>query len=355
MQVCEETMPPTIQEIGFFCAGTRPSEVVRTAAIVSGMRNESVRLFTPKPELYDEFISEHCTVVTVEGDTPPEVLAWASSSESTLLVVDGSLPIVRPAADSGCPVLLIRPHGRWEKSEHLEAFDRAHSLIAPFPKVMEQVETPEWICEKTHYYGGLLRIERLFARPSKKESVLLKAIQEGRDKGGRYVTVALHQGDADGNIDDVLDSISTAEESTVEEWNWLILGGPESEGDTFEERPGKMTILGRVTAPHSFYRLSDVVVGTADELTVVEVALSGSRFLCVPQQTRYDEQQTRGEVLKLLDVATVLDRWPLPLEWEKWLSLVSRRPATMQVTLEEGGARRAIAHVRSLLQELRSA
>lgn len=331
-------------EIGFLVTGTRPGDARRVSAILGSLKRRRARVFTPEVSWFEQHSSENCVVERFDRDHSDSLGEWVEGSRGGVLVIDGPPNIVGELRLYDRKFMLIRRHGRWDREDHLEAFRAADSLIASFSRMMEQPDTPEWVQEKTLYCGGLLRVGELFATPTLRETIALRELEESRRSGVRHVTLYLQ------NCRESLDSetiLRGAEECSS--WEWVILGdlSLSREGILF---PDNLRVIGDVTSPHRFFRLSEVAVGDADEGTLIEAAISRVPYLCFPQEVPYDEERVRGDVLRTLDIATVLDRWPLADEWCRHFSSAASRPGNLHVILEDSGARKAARHIEGRIE-----
>ena len=331
-------------EIGFLISGKRSADARRVSAILGSLKRRKVRVFLPDVSQLAPSAGENCSLEQFDEDHPDALLQWMDRNPGGVLVIDGSPDIFPAIRLTGQKVILIRRHGRWDPEEHVEAFREADSLIASFPRMMEQPDTPEWVQEKTLYCGGIFHVGELFATPTLRETLALRELEQSRRSGVRHVALYLQNSQESLDSEAILQGVAECRA-----WTWIILGDVPivREGSAI---PENIRVIGDVTSPHRFFRLSEVAVGDADEGTVIEAAISRTPYICVPQETPYDEERFRADVLRSLDIATVLDRWPLPHEWCDRFIHASSRPGNLHVILEDSGARKAAKHIEERIE-----
>ncbi len=68
-----------------------------------------------------------------------------------LMIIDVSVEVATLCRVASVPYLYVRLAGERDDEPHLNAFAGALGLIAPYPKVLEAVSTPDWVRQKTLY------------------------------------------------------------------------------------------------------------------------------------------------------------------------------------------------------------
>lgn len=72
-----------------------------------------------------------------------------------LMIVDLSVEIALLCRTASIPYLYVRLPGDRNDPPHRNAFQGALALLAPYPKILESTNTPEWVRQKTFYLGFL--------------------------------------------------------------------------------------------------------------------------------------------------------------------------------------------------------
>lgn len=72
-----------------------------------------------------------------------------------LMIIDVSVEVAMLCRTASIPYLYIRLAGNRNDAPHLNAFAGALGLLAPFPKALESIQTPNWVCQKSLYLNFL--------------------------------------------------------------------------------------------------------------------------------------------------------------------------------------------------------
>lgn len=72
-----------------------------------------------------------------------------------LMIIDVSVEVAMLCRVASIPYLYVRLAGNRDDAPHLNAFAGALGLLAPFPKMLESKDTPDWVCQKTLYLDFL--------------------------------------------------------------------------------------------------------------------------------------------------------------------------------------------------------
>ena len=72
-----------------------------------------------------------------------------------LMIIDVSVEVAMLCRTASIPYLYIRLAGNRNDAPHLNAFAGALGLLAPFPKALESIQTPNWVCQKSLYLDFL--------------------------------------------------------------------------------------------------------------------------------------------------------------------------------------------------------
>lgn len=226
----------------------------------------------------------------------------------SLLVVDVSAEVAQLGRLSGVPTVVVRQHGhRWDLA-HLAAYAGTAGLLAPFGRAMEEPDAPGWVRRRTFYAGGLSRLSGPF--PSRDEARRRLGWETDAD------IVLLLRGSGGQGPD--LDEVTKAAARTAP-YRWVGLGYRQ------DRAPDRIHDAGWVDDPTLHLCAADVVVGSAGENTVMEVAAVRRPFVCIPEPRPFDEQVRKAARLRALDAAEVLDQWPPASAWPAVLAAARAR------------------------------
>ena len=195
------------------------------------------------------------------------------------------------------PCVKVRMHGDRSDASHVAAYQACAAMVAPFAEALEQPDYPAWARAKTFYSGGLCTTtdpvpgraearKRLGMDPDRRSVLVLSG---GGGTGALYASLTM----AARALPDAL---------------WTAVGrvhreGHETEFANLRHLPWVDDVVDHIAA-------ADIVVASAGDNTVHEIARVGRPFLCIPEWRYYDEQRAKGRELARLGAAHVLDGWP---------------------------------------------
>ncbi|MEE8601940.1 glycosyltransferase [Euzebya tangerina] len=268
------------------------------------------------------------------------IAAWIDEVDPDLFVVDVSVEVALLVRLLGVPSVVLRQHGRRDDEAHLRAYRSATSLVAPYPRWLEDPWVPEWIREKTYYSGGFSRFDgRTGERVAARARVGLKPHD-------RVVVVLPGEGGGAGAW-----PVATAA-AAAPAWNWIALGS----GWDGIAGPGW------VKDPFDWLVAADVVVTHAGHNAVMECAAVGAPMVVIPQDRPYDEQGHKAHRLAEHGLAIVCPRWPDPAAWPLILDTAVDAQAGAVARVVDGGseplvdgngARRLARHLQRLAAQMR--
>lgn len=195
------------------------------------------------------------------------------------------------------PAVKVRMHGDRNDVGHLSAYEACAGLVAPFSETIEQQDYPDWARQKTFYSGGLCTTKSPV--PSKEEARSKLGIAEHEK-----MALVLSGGGGAGAPYAPLTMAARA----LPDWHWITIGPLHREGH--ETDFGNLTTRGWVDDPLSFIAAADLVVASAGDNTVHEIARVQRPFLCVPEWRYFNEQVRKAEQLGRVGAAHVLPLWP---------------------------------------------
>lgn len=230
---------------------------------------------------------------------------WAYDTQPSLLVVDVSVEVTLFARLLSIPTVIVRQNGLRDDLPHQAAFQSSSGLLAPYPAMLEDETTPDWVRTKTYYAGG-------FSRYGQRELTTEAARAQVGMRLHRNHVVVMNGLGGEGNP---MDSIVGAAR-TCPQWDWWVVGPTVGEQS---DTPANIMVVGRVEDTFPYLRGADVVVGSAGNNTVMEVATAGTPYICIPEDRPFQEQREKAKALDRIGAACVLPSWPEPDDWEPLL------------------------------------
>ena len=241
----------------------------------------------------------HCVplgVAEMRG-TMRAILDTLDDVDPALFVVDVSSEIALLARIASVPAVTVRMHGDRADPGHLGAYEASVGMLAPFDRAIEQADYPDWAAAKTFYTGGLCTtsdpvLERDEARarldlPADRRIVL--TVTGGGGSGTPYAPLTVG---ARANGDAL----------------WLVAGPVAREGH--ETDFANLRELGWVDNLNDHICAADVVIASAGDNTVHEIARVGRPYICVPEWRYHAEQKRKADELARVGAALALDHWP---------------------------------------------
>ncbi|MBC2677368.1 hypothetical protein [Pseudomonas baltica] len=223
---------------------------------------------------------------------------WMRSAWPCLLVVDVSVEVAMLARLFGVPCVYMRQHGERTDPAHLQAYASASRLLAPYPASMECSQMPDWVLAKTDHCGWVSRYSQ--------QSSAHVAPEHGA------VLVITGQGGTAFTVDSL---IAIARRCPEDQFR---VAGPLPASDL--PLPGNLTLLGHLVDPLPELLRAEIVVGSAGDNVVAEVAHMGGRLIAIAEQRPFDEQRLQALQLERLGVALgvlgvpAADQWPALLQ-----------------------------------------
>lgn len=238
------------------------------------------------------------------------ISAWIESERPRALVADVSVEVALLARLHGVPVVSVVLPGRRDDEPHRLGHRVSDALVAAWPpEASQDIARPDpEQAPRVHAVGGLSRFDRrpLVERPT----------ATTRTEAERHVVVLSGTG---GGAPLDLAQLDRARETTPG-WTWTVVGGPGGEW---------------APDPWPLLCAADVVVCSAGQNVIAEVAASRTPAILVPLERPFDEQRWMGEALLRLGMPVLavpgredLLDWPALLEraatldsapWAAWV------------------------------------
>jgi predicted glycosyltransferase len=229
-----------------------------------------------------------------------------NSPAPMVLIVDVSVEVTLLARLCGVPTVVIRQHGDRNDLAHLQAYESAALLIAPFSKAMQPPSALAWVNEKTMYAGGFSKYSSLTTDTNQKEKSNHVAILIG--EGGTSINSRL----------------ITHLAEFCRDYHFQVIGMDKPLDE--QAHPG-ITWQGKLADPAELLASCAVVIGNAGHNTVMEMADLNKRFICLPEERPFNEQRQKANLLALNSNASVI--YPEDLDTVDWKEEVRKQQATI--------------------------
>jgi UDP-N-acetylglucosamine:LPS N-acetylglucosamine transferase len=251
---------------------------------------------------------------------------WFRDAWPCLLVVDVSVEVALLARLCSVPTVYIRQRGNRSDAPHALAYASAATLLAPYPEAFsDRPVLDEW-ADKTVFSGFISRytVAHDKADALKTADVDRKSIIVLIGHGGTAITAR---------------DLSEAARACPQ-WHWTVLGPiDQAEGLLF---PANIDMLGVVDDPAQWIATAHVVVGSAGDSVVAEIAAFRQRFICFAEPRPFDEQMATAQSLERHGLAVYCRRWPNAALWPVILGrAMGLDPAQWDRFADTQGAQRA--------------
>ncbi len=229
-----------------------------------------------------------------------------------LFVVDVSAEIALLARIASVPAVQIRMHGDRSDIGHLGSYETCVGMLAPFDARLEQDDYPATLRARTFYSGGLCTtLDRV---PDRAEARARLGLDPARE-----IIVAVTGGGGSGTPYAPLTVAARAAPDAL----WLTLGPTHREGH--ETDFANLRECGWVASVTDYLAAADLVIASAGDNTVHEVARVGGRLIVMPEWRYFAEQTRKAEALVRLGAAVSAPAWPGDLQG--WTDLLARARA----------------------------
>ncbi len=258
------------------------------------------------------------------------MVSFLSRWRPDLVVSDVGLEASILARMCGIPVVYSRQHGRrWDKGHQL-AYEWACSLLAPFAEEMEQDDCPDWVQEKTFYSGG-------FCRFSGREKAAIAPDSYVKDKPNVLVMTGF------GGTAITPQKLAVAAAATPG-WQWHLLGS--------HSAPNGVRAQGVVENVWPYLCHADLVIANAGHNSTMEIAAAAVPAVFIPAERPFDEQLCKVDVLRKLNLGTVVSQWPMPREWAGlWARSHSQNLSNWQPLQSEDAPYKAAQHITQIARK----
>ncbi|GGE22784.1 hypothetical protein GCM10011390_47730 [Aureimonas endophytica] len=299
----------------------------------------------PTPRLHAEPTPQvmHCVPLGLAEmrRTMRLILDHLDDRQSGLFVVDVSAEIGLLSRVASVPSVQIRMHGDRADIGHVGAYEAAVGMLAPFDERLEQDDYPAALRAKTFYTGGLCTT--LAEVPTRDEARRRLGLDPKRE-----IIVAVTGGGGSGTPYAPLTVAARAAPDAL----WLAIGPTHREGH--ETDFANLAELGWVANVTDYLAAADLVIASAGDNTVHEIARIGRRLLVLPEWRYFGEQRRKAEALVRLGAAVGAPAWPSDLA--AWQDLLAKAraldPAAIAPLYDGEAAAKGAAWLERLTDEL---
>ncbi|MEA3537457.1 glycosyltransferase [Rhizobium sp. CC-YZS058] len=299
----------------------------------------------PTPRLFEEPTPSvmHCVPLGLSSmrHTMRTILDHLDDRDVGLFVVDVSSEIGMLGRIASVPTVQIRMHGDRSDIGHIGSYEAAVGLIAPFNERLEQADYPARLRAKTTYTGGLCTTRDPV--PSRAEARLKLGLPDDQT-----VILVLTGGGGSGTPFAPL----TMGARAVPDALWLVAGPVHREGH--ETDFANLRELGWVSNVTDHIAAADIVIASAGDNTVHEIARVGAKFVVMPEWRYFAEQHRKADALCALGAAVTAPAWPG--DYAAWQALLGAAealdPAALRALHDPDAARNAATWLESLADEL---
>ncbi|WP_447555012.1 glycosyltransferase [Vreelandella sp. EE22] len=241
----------------------------------------------------------HCVPMGVVEmrQTMRRILDHLDDIEAGLFVIDVSAEMALLSRIASIPAVSVRMHGDRNDPGHLGAYEASVGMLAPFDERLEQHDYPQHLHEKTFYSGGLCTTAP--AVPSRDEARKRLGLDPDRE-----IVVALTGGGGAGTPYAPLTVAARAAPQTL----FLTIGPLHLEGH--ETDFANLVNCGWVDNVVDYLAASDIVLASAGDNTVHEIAMLKRPYIVAPEWRYFGEQARKAERLAELEAAVNMPVWP---------------------------------------------
>ncbi len=214
-----------------------------------------------------------------------------------LFIVDVSAEIALLSRIASVPVVQIRMHGDRSDIGHIGSYEACVGMLAPFDERLEQDDYPQALRDKTFYSGGLCTTRE--AVPEKAEA----RQRLGLDQDVETIVV-LTGGGGSGTPYAPL----TVGARAAPLAQWIVLGPTHREGH--ETDFANLVERGWVANVTDHLAAADIVIASAGDNTIHEIARVGRPLVVMPEWRYFGEQTRKAEALAHIGAAVTAPVWP---------------------------------------------
>jgi len=325
--------------IGYFVHHQGRGHAERCAAILRALSpDRPATVFCARPEILPD-LPANVTVQAIpslferQGPTPPAldaaetpatmhcvplgwasiraavatITGWAAEADPALFVVDVSAELCQMLRIASVPVVAVVQHGDRTDPGHRAAYESGSALLAPYAEALEREDRAPVFRRKTGYFAGIGTPPPGDAAPDREGA----RRRLGLPQAGR-IALVIAGGGGLGTPTAPLTMAARAMPDTL----FLTVGRTASEWH--ETEVPNLRPLGWVEEIETYLAAADVVIGSAGNTTVHQIAARGRPWLVIPEWRYFDEQRCKALALARIDAAAMRETWPAsPGAWRQ--------------------------------------
>lgn len=241
----------------------------------------------------------HCVPMGVieMRQTMRRILDHLDDTDTGLFVIDVSAELALLSRIASVPAVKIRMHGDRNDPGHLGAYEACVGMLAPFDERLEQEDYPEHLRQKTFYTGGLCTTAA--EMPEQAEARRRLGLDPDRE-----IVLVLTGGGGSGTPYAPLTVAARAAPNTL----FVTIGPLHLEGH--ETDFANLVNAGWVDNVVDYLAASDIVLASAGDNTVHEIAMLKRPYIVAPEWRYFGEQTRKAERLAELGAAVNMAVWP---------------------------------------------
>ncbi|WP_018917655.1 glycosyltransferase [Vreelandella zhanjiangensis] len=225
------------------------------------------------------------------------ILDHLDDTDTGLFVIDVSAELALLSRIASVPAVKIRMHGDRNDPGHLGAYEACVGMLAPFDERLEQEDYPEHLRQKTFYTGGLCTTAA--EMPEQAEARRRLGLDPDRE-----IVLVLTGGGGSGTPYAPLTVAARAAPNTL----FVTIGPLHLEGH--ETDFANLVNAGWVDNVVDYLAASDIVLASAGDNTVHEIAMLKRPYIVAPEWRYFGEQTRKAERLAELGAAVNMAVWP---------------------------------------------
>ena len=256
----------------------------------------------------------HCVPMGVVEmrQTMRRIIDHLDDIDAGLFVIDVSAELALLSRIASIPAVKIRMHGDRNDPGHHGAYEACVGMLAPYDERLEQADYPDALRRKTFYSGGLCTTAPQV--PSREEARQRLGLDPERE-----IVVALTGGGGSGTPYAPLTVAARAAPETL----FLTIGPLLLEGH--ETDFANLVNCGWVDNVVDYLAASDIVLASAGDNTVHEIAMLERPYIVAPEWRYFGEQTRKAERLAELGAAVDMPVWPA--DFAGWQAILEQARA----------------------------
>lgn len=245
--------------------------------------------------------------------------AWLAQPSARLLVSDVSVEALLLARLLSVPPVAVALRGDRTDRPHAAGYDAAVAILAPWSRQTQHEWPARWLV-KTTWVGMMSRFDGRPHEPA------------GCDAPGTCVVLMLGRGGHG------LAPADLVEAAAVDGVHWHVLGGTAPSPDLAPTAADRLVLHGDVADPWPLLCGADVVVSTAGNNAVADVAAARAPLVAVPQPRPFDEQVAHVRTLARHGLCVAAHPWPTRRTWPGLLERARQVGGAVWAEHNDGGA-----------------